>query len=190
MHQHQNRSTPIIFKKSNVHGLSISIRLFKQNMNKQYDKIMSMQLQKSIFNLATTILSMGAYLIYVFGINGDINISKILEIQFWGSFTLTMTCVLVVAKIILFILFAIFKTIVNNHKNVEDLGFVDERDKLIETKSDQYSHWIAMVGFIVSMIPLSMGFGVQYMFLIILSFGFMATVMSDVWRIHFYSKES
>lgn len=151
---------------------------------------MSIQLQKSIFNLATTILSIGVYLIYVFGINGDINISKMTENQFWGSFILTMTGVLIVAKIILFILFAIFKTMVSDRKNVEDLGFVDERDKLIETKSDRYSHWIAMVGFIVSMIPLSMGYGVQYMFLTILSFGFMATVMSDVWKIYFYSKEA
>jgi hypothetical protein len=39
------------------------------------------------------------------------------------------------------------------------------------------------------MIPLSMGYGVHYMFLTILSFGFMATVMSDGWKIYFYSKE-
>lgn len=153
-------------------------------------EIMSIQLQKSIFNLASTILSIGIYLIYVFGINGDINILKMTEIQFWGSFILAMTGVLVVAKIILFILFAIFKTMVSDRNNVEDLGFVDERDKLIETKSDRYSHWIAMVGFIVSMIPLSMGYEVQYMFLTILSFGFTATVMSDVWKIYFYSKEA
>ena len=151
---------------------------------------MSIQLQKSIFNLVATILSIGIYLIYVFGINGDINISKMTEIQFWGSFILTMTGVLIVAKIILFILFAIFKTMVSGRKNVEDLGFVDERDKLIETKSGRYSHWIAIVGFIVSMIPLSMGYGVQYMFLTILSCGFMATVMNDVWKIYFYSKEA
>ena len=150
---------------------------------------MSIQLQKSVFNLASTILSIGVYLFYVFGINGDINISKMTEIQFWGSFILTMTGVLVVAKIILFILFAIFLTLVGNRENAEDLDFVDERDKLIETKSERYSHWIAMVGFIVSMIPLSMGYGIQYMFLTILSFGFMATVMGDGWKIYFYSKE-
>ena len=94
---------------------------------------MSIQLQKSIFNLTTTILSIGVYLIYVFGINGDVNISKVTEIQFWGSFILKMVVVLVVAKIILFILFAIFKKIVSDRKNAEDLDFVDERDKLIET---------------------------------------------------------
>ena len=159
-------------------------------MNKQNDKIMSIQLQKSIFNLATTILSMGAYLTYVFGINGDINISKMTEIQFWGSFILTITGVLVVAKIILTIVFALFKTMISDSKNVEDLGFVDERDKLIETKSDRYSHWVTMVGFIVSMIPLVMGYGVQYMFFSIISFGFMATVMSDLWKIYFYSNEA
>ena len=107
---------------------------------------MSIQVQKSIFNLITTILSIGVYLFYVFGINGDIYIPKMTEIQFWGSFILIMTGVLIVAKIILFILFAIFKAMVGNRKDVEDLGFVDERDKLIETKSDRNSHWIGIVG--------------------------------------------
>ena len=78
---------------------------------------------------------------------------------------------------------------VSDRENLEDLGFVDERDKLIETKSYRYSHWITLVGFIISMTQLSMGYGVKYMFLTILSFGFMATVVSDVWKIYFYNKE-
>ena len=52
----------------------------------------------------------------------------------------------------------------------EDLEFMDERDKLIEMKSDRYSHWIAMFGFVASMIPVSMSYSVQYMFITILIF--------------------
>lgn len=124
----------------------------------------------------------------MFGIQGDVNLPQVLEIQFWGRFILQMTVVMVVAKIILFILFAIFKKVKNQKIDEEDLDFMDERDRLIEMKADRYSHWIAMVGFIVSMIPLSMGYGVQYMFITILIFGFVSAMMSDVWKMYFYNR--
>jgi len=149
---------------------------------------MTIQVQKAVFNFVTTILLMGGYLFYVFGIHRDVNLSKVLEIQFWGIFILELTVLMVLAKIILFILFAIFKKVKNRNMDEEDLGFMDERDKLIEMKSDRYSHWITMFGFIASMVPISMGYSVQYMFITILSFGFVSAVMSDVWKIYFYNK--
>ncbi|WP_298503484.1 hypothetical protein [uncultured Maribacter sp.] len=149
---------------------------------------MTIQVQKVVFNFVTTILIMGGYLFYVFEIQGDINLPKVLDIKFWGVFILELTMLMVLAKIILFILFAIFKKVNNRNKDEEDLGFIDERDKLIEMKSDRYSHWIAMFGFMVSMIPVSMGYSVHYMFITILSFGFVSSVMSDVWKIYFYNK--
>ncbi|WP_142785235.1 hypothetical protein [Changchengzhania lutea] len=149
---------------------------------------MSIQVQKAVFNFVTTILLLGGYLFYVFGIQGDINLSKVLDIQFWGIFILKLTVLMVVAKIILFILFAIFKKVKNRNMDEEDLEFMDERDKLIEMKSDRYSHWIAMFGFVASMIPVSMSYSVQYMFITILIFGFLSALMSDVWKIYFYNK--
>ncbi len=149
---------------------------------------MSIQVQKAVFNFVTTILLIGGYLFYVFGIQGDVNLSKVLDIQFWGIFILKLTVLMVVAKIILFILFAIFKKVKNRNMDEEDLEFMDERDKLIEMKSDRYSHWIAMFGFMVSMIPVSMGYSVQYMFITILIFGFVSALMSDVWKVYFYKK--
>ncbi|WP_298475915.1 hypothetical protein [uncultured Maribacter sp.] len=149
---------------------------------------MTIQVQKVVFNFVTTILIMGGYLFYVFEIQGDINLPKVLGTKFWGVFILELTMLMVLAKIILFILFAIFKKVNNRNKDEEDLGFIDERDKLIEMKSDRYSHWIAMFGFMVSMIPVSMGYSVHYMFITILSFGFVSSVMSDVWKIYFYNK--
>jgi hypothetical protein len=149
---------------------------------------MSIQVQKAVFNFVTTILLIGGYLFYVFGVQGDVNLSQVLNIQFWGVFILKLTVLMVVAKIILFILFAIFKKVKNRNMDEEDLEFIDERDKLIEMKSDRYSHWIAMLGFMVSMIPISMGYSVQYMFITILIFGFVSALMSDVWKIYFYKK--
>ena len=148
---------------------------------------MIIQVQKAVFNFVTTILLMGGYIYYIFGIQGDINLPKINEIQFWGKFILKLTLLMVVSKIILFILFTIFKKIKNRNKYEEDLSFIDERDKIIEMKSDRYSHWIAIIGFIASMTLISMGYPVQYMFITILTFGFVSSVMSDVWKIYFYN---
>ena len=149
---------------------------------------MSIQVEKAVFNFVTTILLMVVYLLYVFGIQGEINLSKVLDIQFWGIFILKLTVFMVVAKIILFILFAIFKKVKNRNMDEEDLEFMDERDKLIEMKSDRYSHWIALFGFVASMIPVSMGYSIHYMFITILIFGFLSALMSDVWKIYFYNK--
>ena len=149
---------------------------------------MSIQVQKAVFNLATTILIVGGYLFYSFGIHGDVFLLKVMSLQFWGVFILKFTVVMLVTKVILFILFAIFKKIKSGGTEDEDLDFIDERDKLIEIKSDRYSHWISSVGFIISMVPIAMGYSVNYMFSIILVFGIVSTVMSDVWKIYFYNK--
>ncbi|WP_420572738.1 hypothetical protein [Kordia sp.] len=149
---------------------------------------MTIQVQKTVFNFATTILLTGGYLFYIFGIQVDSNLPKVLDIKFWSVFILKLTVLMVVAKIILFILFAIFKKVKNRNMDEEDLGFMDERDRLIEMKSDRYSHWITMFGFMASMILVSMGYSVQYMFITILSFGFVSSIMSDVWKIYFYNK--
>ena len=149
---------------------------------------MSIQVQKAVFNLATTILIVGGYLFYIFGTHGNVYLPKVITLQFWGVFILKFTVVMVATKVILFILFAIFKKIKSGGNEDEDLDFLDERDKLIEIKSDRYSHWISSVGFIISMVPIAMGYSVNYMFSIILVFGIVSTVMSDVWKIYFYNK--
>jgi len=149
---------------------------------------MAIAVQKAVFNLVTTVLLMGGYMFYIFGIYGDLYFPQAAEIQFWGSFILKLAGVMVVAKIVLFILFAIFRALKNEHEDKESLDFMDERDKLIEMKSERYSNWVSMVGFIASMIPISMGYAVQYMFITLLSFGFVSGVMSEVWKIYFYKK--
>lgn len=95
---------------------------------------------------------------------------------------------MVTAKVTLFILFFLFKRIKSNGRDEESLDFLDERDKLIELKSDRYSNWISSVGFIISMVPIAIGYSVDYMFLIILVFGIVSTVIHDVWKIYFYNK--
>ncbi len=156
------------------------------NMSKNEDK-MSMLAQKALYNLVTTVLLVGCFLIYSFGTQDNMTVSINPEIQFWGSFTLKMIGVMVIAKIILHIIFAIFQTIKAGHKIENELEFMDERDRLIEMKSDRYSHWVFVVGFVAAMIPISMGYSVQYMFLTLFVFGLASAITNDVWKIYLYN---
>lgn len=149
---------------------------------------MEIAVQKAVFSLVITLLLMGVYMFYIFGIHGSLYFPQVTEIQFWGRFILKLAGVMVVGKIVLFILFAIFRALKNEHEDIENPDFMDERDKLIEMKSERYSNWISMFGFIAAMMPISMGYSLQYMFITLLSFGFVSVVMSEVLKIYFYKR--
>lgn len=146
---------------------------------------MSLPVQKAIFNIVTSILIMGGYFFYVFGLHGDENIAKIEELQFWGQFMLAMIGFTMGAKIILYILFAIFR---NARHGDEDIDFTDERDKLIEMKSERNGNYIFILGLMGAMIPIAMGHPVQYLFIILISSGFLAGITGDLWKLYYYKR--
>lgn len=146
---------------------------------------MSLPIKKAVFNIITSILTMGGYCYYVFGIHGEENLQRIEDIQFWGEFTLVMIGVTIVLKIILHIIFVIFLKVQDEDTDVE---FMDERDKLIEMKSDRNGNYFFVIGLICSMIPIAMGEPVYMMFIILLSGGFVGGTLGDVWKIYYYNK--
>jgi len=146
---------------------------------------MSIQEKKAVFNLITTIVFMGGYIFYTFGIHGDESLPRINEIQFWGEFMLVMMGVTIVLKIAAHILFSIVMT--SRHKD-EDLEFMDDYDKQIEMRSDRNSNYIFIIGFISSMIPIAMGKPVYYMFITLLAGGFISGIVSDLFKLRYYKK--
>lgn len=144
---------------------------------------MSLQEKKAWFGLVTTILFMGGYVLYTFGIQGEKNLPQVDELKFWGTFMLTMMGVLIALKIAAFILFAIVMKGV--HKD-EDLDFMDDYDKQIEMRSDRNGNHIFLIGFICCFIPLAMEMSIAYMFVILLSFGFISGVISDASKLYYY----
>ncbi|MCR9173567.1 MAG: hypothetical protein NXI10_13785 [bacterium] len=146
---------------------------------------MSIQEKKAVFNLITTILFMGGYVLYTFGIYGDINLPRINEPEFWGEFMLVMMGVTIVLKIISYIIFYAVMTQINKE---EDPEFEDDYDKLIEMRSDRNSHHLFMLGFIGSLIPLAMGYSIANMFIILLSAGLISGIVSDLSKLYYYKK--
>ncbi len=146
---------------------------------------MSIQEKKAVFNLITTIAFMGGYILYTFGIYGDINIPQINTPSFWGEFMLIMMGVTIVLKIVSYIIFyLIMKQL---HKD-EDPEFEDDYDKQIEMRSDRNSHHLFMLGFIGSLIPLAMHQSIANMFIILLSAGLISSIVSDLSKLYYYKK--
>ncbi len=146
---------------------------------------MSVQEKKALFNLISTILILGAYLAYVFGINGTESMAQINEPQFWGKFMLMMVAVTIVLKIVAYIIFFI---ILKANNEEEDPEFMDEYDKRIEMKSDRNANHFFMLGFMISWIPLALGKPISYMFFILLISGFTSGILGDLWKLYYYKK--
>ena len=146
---------------------------------------MSLQEKKAIFNIISSALIMGGFVFYTFGIHGTENLPLKDDTQFWGEFILTFIIVTIVVSIIIHIIFhIILKSI---HKD-EDPEFMDEYDKLIEMKSDRNGNYFFILGFICSFIPIAMGAPIYYMFIIMLSSGFIGGALGNVWKLYYYRK--
>lgn len=146
---------------------------------------MSLQEKKAIFNIISSTLIMGGYVCYTFVLHAAENLPLIDDVQFWAKFTLTMIVVTIVLKIIVHIIFHIIYTAITKEENID---FMDELDKKIEMKSDRNGNYFFILGFICSMIPVAMGEPVYYMFIIMLTAGFVGGTLGDVWKIYYYRR--
>lgn len=146
---------------------------------------MSLQEKKAFFNIISSVLIIGGFIYYTFGIKSDLNLPLQDDVQFWAQFMLTFIVTTIVLKIIVHIFFHIYLTIA--HKD-EDVEFEDEYDKQIEMKSDRNGNYFFILGFICSFIPVAMGEPVYWMFLILLISGFTGGTLGDVWKIYYYRR--
>ena len=147
---------------------------------------MSTQEKKSLVNIFTDLLIFGGYLYYIFVINGVDNMPLINDLKFWARFILVMIPVIIVAKIIIHIIFAILKGIAN--RGELEPSMVDERDKLIELKSNRNSQWVFAFGFIMAMVVILMDYELHMMFVIIISSGVISGILGDLSKFYYYRK--
>lgn len=146
---------------------------------------MSFQEKKNIVSLVTTLLIFSVYSMYVFQKYQEGSFHTTNEFSFWGAFILVLIPVSIVAKIIIHIIFSIINTIATNEK--EPL-ITDELDQLIALKSTRNSHYVFIIGFLLSMIPLAMGQPPYLMFIILISSGLLSEVVGIVTQLYLYRK--
>ena len=146
---------------------------------------MSYQEKRSIVNIVSSILIMGGYAYYVFGINGAENKLLIEDFAFWAKFILILIPVTIVAKIIVYILFGIVNTVATRE---EMPSVTDERDKLIDLKAERVSHYLFIFGFMLGLIVLLTDWPQYLMFVVMISMGLIAEIVGESSRFYFYRK--
>jgi len=138
-----------------------------------------------LVSLISTVLIFGFYSLYVYNHYIAGNPAILNDFKFWGKAFLFLIPVTIVAEIIIHIVFAIINKIVTN----EDMDTrSDERDKLIELKTIRISHWIFIMGFLLSMISQVIGMPPYAMFLTMIASGFISSTTSEIAKIHYYRK--
>src|SRR6056297_3073080 len=109
---------------------------------------MGHQEKQSIVSIISSVLIIGIYSKYVYKNYVAGNLEILNDFQFWGKSFLYLIPIAIVVQIVIHIVFAIVNRIVTQ----EDMpDITDERDRLIELKSIRISHWIFIVGFMLSM---------------------------------------
>jgi hypothetical protein len=102
-----------------------------------------------------------------------------------GKSFLILIPVAIVTQIIIQIVFAVY---IHATSKEEIDPIEDERDKLIELKAIKISHYIFIVGFMLAMGSLALGWKPWMMFVILISSGFIASAVNEIARLYFYRK--
>jgi len=138
-----------------------------------------------IVSIISSVLILGIYSFYVYNKYMVGNPDIINDFKFWGKTFMILIPIAIVAQIAIHIVFSIINKIVTN-EDMETRS--DERDKLIELKAIQISHWIFTVGFMLSMGALAVGMQPWVMFVTLISSGFVSAIISEIAKLYFYYK--
>ena len=107
------------------------------------------------------------------------------DLPFWGKTFLIFIGVSIGARIAVHIIFHIIYKIATNDS---DLDITDERDKLIELKSERISHYFFILGLIVAMWSLTWDVPPYYWFIIFFLGGLVSELFGAIATIYFYRR--
>ncbi|MCB0736404.1 MAG: DUF2178 domain-containing protein [Bacteroidetes bacterium] len=148
-------------------------------------KKMSYQERKTIANMASSMIILGAFAFYVYKYRiGDTPLNE-LALSFWAKSILWLIPAAIVGRIVFAILFAIINAIITQKPEKD---FMDERDKLIELKSSRVTHFLFTAGFFVGITLIAFNQPYHYMFLAFVLGGFLSEQLGYVVQLHYYRK--
>lgn len=146
---------------------------------------MSFQEKRALVFFSSILLILGIYSLFVYYIYGDTILSNPNDLRFWGKTFLILIPVSIVANIIIQIVFSIIHKIVTNE---EIPTRSDERDKLIELKAIQITHWVFIIGFLLSMASQAIGMQPWVMIVTLVGSGFLASCVTEITKFCLYRK--
>lgn len=148
---------------------------------------MSHKQKENIVSLITSLVVTIPYLIFIVNKYNNEKPSGQDELVFWASAILLLIPIRIVAQIIVYILFAIGRAIVTN--NSEESEVTDERDQIIELKSNKNSYYTFAAAFIFSLLAAVLSQSITSMFMVMLIGGFISEIVECISKIYYYSKD-
>ncbi|XMB67045.1 hypothetical protein RI065_00580 [Mycoplasmatota bacterium zrk1] len=150
---------------------------------------MSYQEKRNLFNIVVSSIITVIYFITINTKyqNGAFDTSNML--RFWAVVILIFIPVSVISRIIALILFRIYGAITDEVRGEkEDRDVIDERDKLIELKSNKVAQIIFILGFIGALFTLLFNASVSVFFILMLASGFVGELASNIMQIVYYRR--
>jgi hypothetical protein len=151
---------------------------------------MSYQESKSLTNMLSSILITGIYALIVYQryLNGMVEITNVFK--FWAIIILIFIPVTIIARIVIMIIFTIIHTAVQTARGeeVDNIDFVDERDKLIELKATKISLIIFTLGFILALVTQVINMSDHLFFITLAIFMVITEIASELLTIIYYRK--
>lgn len=146
---------------------------------------MDLKEKRILISLISSVLILAFYTMYVYQRSIAGNPEVMNDFKFWGKSFLVLIPVAIVTQIIIQIAFAIVTKIATGEDpDPPD----DERDKLIELKAIKISHYLFIVGFMLAMGSLALGMKIWVFFTVLISSGFIASILNEIARLYYYRK--
>lgn len=151
---------------------------------------MSYQEKRSLTYLFTNIILFVTYglIIYNRYQAGGFDTTNLM--RFWAIVILIYIPITIVVRIVVTILFVILNTIANEIQGNEqdDVNVVDERDRLIELKTTRIEMIVFASGFLFALLSQVFDQSIHVFFLILIGFGFVTDVFSELMNFRYYRK--
>ncbi len=147
---------------------------------------MDIKEKRILVSLVGSVVVMLFYAWYIYSryIAGNPDILN--DFRFWGRSFLILIPIAIGIQILIHIIFAIIIHILWKGEDIDPIE--DERDKLIELKAIKISHYIFIVGFMLAMGSLALGMQPWVMFVVLISSGFVASTVNELFRLYYYRK--
>ena len=151
---------------------------------------MSYQQKSVIASIITTILMITAYWIYVMNRYRQEGQALAENLKFWGAAVLIFAVISIVARIVMEIVLNVINaaTATINAREMEEPGFVDERDKQIELKGERIAYIFVGSGFMISMLSLVLGQQAFVMINIQFTAFYVADLIGSFSKLYFYKR--
>lgn len=148
-------------------------------------KTMTTQEKRPLVFLTIDILTFSIYYTILLSLYEEYAVS-LGELPFFGTSILVLIPLMIASRIILYVLYSIFNTVITKEK--EEKFLIDELGEIIKLKASRNFSTTFMFGFVVTMISLVVGISIPSMFKMFFFSIFSAFIVQNISE-YYYTKK-